>query len=104
MAKYKKWSSISSSQAPVDSDHLPLEGAGAPKNDPFKYGRKKISGAYKEGVNSVTGIPDGSNPEELDKYMEYILSGKMRRDQELTAAQKGKKKKRRKNKLTKTAR
>ena len=50
-----------------------LEGAESRKGDPFGYGKRKNTGTYQKGVNSVTGIPDGSDSEALERYIESAL-------------------------------
>lgn len=46
----------------------PVEGTEGPRGDPFGYGKRKKEGAYREGVNSVTGIPDGKDIKQLQAY------------------------------------
>ena len=46
----------------------PVEGAEGLRGDPFGYGRRRKEGVYREGVNSVTGIPDGKDIKQLQAY------------------------------------
>lgn len=77
MAKRKKKSGSSlTANSRFENDNVPIEGAEPLRGDWSHYGKRRNTGTYTVGVNSVTGIPDGSDPQVLEGYEKEILKRK----------------------------
>ncbi len=77
MAKRKKKSGSSfTANSRFENDNVPIEGAEPLRGDWSHYGKRRNTGTYTVGVNSVTGIPDGSDPQVLKMFEKKILKRK----------------------------
>lgn len=72
----KKSNSNLTANSRYENDDVPVEGAEPLRGDWSHYGKRRNTGMYVAGVNSVTGIPDGSDQEALEAYEKEVLRRK----------------------------